>query len=147
MIEQIIGERGMCTLLFLAGLLETTVTRVLDFNLMRKVKWESEPMLTPKEKAPPPPPPPPTGGLEEDRTRDAASRLGSTKCMGWMYRWMGRQTVQPFSRLTKSQDYWMFLLEILFLRLLRYVKYVFPMMVMLQCSLVFTVPHLVDRIG
>ena len=40
-----------------------------------------------------------------------------------------------------------FLLEILFLRLLRYVKYVFPMMVILQCSLVFTVPHLVDRIS
>ena len=33
------------------------------------------------------------------------------------------------------------------LRLLRYVKYVFPMMVILQCSLVFTVPHLVDRIS
>ena len=28
-----------------------------------------------------------------------------------------------------------------------YVKYVFPMMVILQCSLVFTVPHLVDRIS
>ena len=40
-----------------------------------------------------------------------------------------------------------FLLEILFLRLLRYVKCVFPMMVILQCSLVFTVPHLVDRIS
>ena len=40
-----------------------------------------------------------------------------------------------------------FLLEILFLRLLRYVKYVFPMMVILQCSLVFTVPHLADRIS
>ena len=40
-----------------------------------------------------------------------------------------------------------FLLEILFLWLLRYAKYVFPMMVILQCSLVFTVPHLVDRIS
>ena len=38
-----------------------------------------------------------------------------------------------------------FLLEILFLLLLRYVKCVFPMMVILQCSLVFTVPHLVDK--
>ena len=38
-----------------------------------------------------------------------------------------------------------FLLEILFLRLLRYVKCVFPMTIILQCSLVFTVPHLVDR--
>ena len=38
-----------------------------------------------------------------------------------------------------------FLLEILFLLLLGYVKCVFPMTVILQCSLVFTVPHLVDR--
>ena len=38
-----------------------------------------------------------------------------------------------------------FLLEILFLLLLRYVKCVFPIMVKLQCSLVFTVPNLVDR--
>ena len=45
------------------------------------------------------------------------------------------------------QDILQFLLKILFLRLLRYVKYVFPMMVILQCSLVFTVPHLVDRIS
>ena len=35
----------------------------------------------------------------------------------------------------------------LVLRLLRYVKYVFPMMVILQCLLVFNVPHLVDRIS
>ena len=35
-------------------------------------------------------------------------------------------------------------LENLFLRLSRYVKCVFPMMVTLQCSLVFTIPHLVD---
>ena len=38
------------------------------------------------------------------------------------------------------QEILQFLLEILFLRLLRYVKYVFPMVVILQCSLVFTVP-------
>ena len=42
------------------------------------------------------------------------------------------------------QEILQFLLEILFLRLLRYVKYVFPVMVMLQCSFVFTVPHLVN---
>ena len=40
-----------------------------------------------------------------------------------------------------------FLLKILFLQLLRYVKYVFPMMVILRCSLVDTVPHLVNRIS
>ena len=40
-----------------------------------------------------------------------------------------------------------FLLDILFLRLLRCVKCVFPMMIILKCSLVFTVPHLVDRIS
>ena len=38
-----------------------------------------------------------------------------------------------------------FLLKISFSRLLRYVKCVFPMMVILWCSSVFTVPHLVDR--
>ena len=38
------------------------------------------------------------------------------------------------------QEILQFLLEILFLRLLSYVKCVFPMMVILQCSLLFTVP-------
>ena len=38
-----------------------------------------------------------------------------------------------------------FLIKILFLLLLRYVKCVFSMMVIRQCSLVFTVHHLVDR--
>ena len=38
-----------------------------------------------------------------------------------------------------------FLLEILFLLLLRYVKYVSPMMVILRCFLVLTVPHPVNR--
>ena len=45
------------------------------------------------------------------------------------------------------QETLQFLLEILFFRLLRYVKCVFPMMVILQCSLVFAVSHLVDRIS
>ena len=45
------------------------------------------------------------------------------------------------------QETLQFLLEILFLRLLSYVKCVFPMMVILQCFLVFTIPHLVDRIS
>ena len=40
-----------------------------------------------------------------------------------------------------------FLLEILFLQLLRYVEYILPMMVILQCSLVFTIPYLVNRIS
>ena len=33
------------------------------------------------------------------------------------------------------------------LQTMRYVKYVFPMIVIQQCSLVFIVPHLVDRIS
>ena len=45
------------------------------------------------------------------------------------------------------QEALQFLLEILFLRLLKYVKCVFPMMVILQCSLVFTVPHRINRIS
>ena len=46
---------------------------------------------------------------------------------------------------TPTKWKWRFLHEILFLRLLRYVKWVFPIMVILQCYLVFTVSHLVDR--
>ena len=50
------------------------------------------------------------------------------------------------SSLTKTKTKKLqFLLEILFLWLLRYAKCVFPMMVILQCSLAFTVPHLVNR--
>ena len=46
-----------------------------------------------------------------------------------------------------TRDFVFTAFEICEVRLLRYVKCVFPMMVRVQCSLVFTVPHLVDRLS
>ena len=70
---------------------------------------------------------------------------------GFYLKSLPRQSVQVVALLfyiePVLQETLQFLLEILFLQLLRYVKCVFPMMVILQCSLVFTVPHLVDRIS